>query len=112
MTHGICNTSQAGQGKTVQETFIFQPSATFPATNAKQLYVDFSRAKERTRLYTDSKLELLEHAKQMGDRNSALEMFGDIEKDRTLRMRKEKEQKQEINSPIKKERDHEPDREL
>lgn len=111
--HAICNTSHAAQGKTVQEAFIFQPAATFPATDAKQLYVSFSRAKERTRLYTDNKTELLNHAKEMGDRRSALEMVQGMEKDRTLERRIQvEEQKKGIQSSKTKERAHEPDKEL
>lgn len=106
--HAVCNTSHAAQGKTVQEAFIFQPAATFPATDAKQLYVSFSRAKERTRLYTDNKVELLEHAKEIGDRRSALEMVLGIEKERKLQNEKRKTAIQ----PKIKEREHEPDREL
>lgn len=112
MAHGVCNTSQAGQGKTVQQTFIFQPSATFPATNSKQVYVDFSRAKERTRLYTDNKIELLEYAKKLGDRSSALELFPIENDEREIRMRRERTQGDQIISPVIKERDYEPDREL
>ncbi|MEZ4901798.1 MAG: hypothetical protein R2822_08590 [Spirosomataceae bacterium] len=39
LAHAYCITSYASQGKTVDEVFIAQPAATFPATDAKQFYV-------------------------------------------------------------------------
>ena len=74
LAHAHCVTSHASQGKTVDEVFISQPSATFPATDAKQFYVSVSRAKERVRIYTDDKEMLLEHASELGTRQSALEL--------------------------------------
>lgn len=47
IAHAHCLTSHASQGKTVDEVFIAQPAATFPATNAKQFYVSVSRAREK-----------------------------------------------------------------
>ncbi|UPT67659.1 MAG: relaxase domain-containing protein [Sphingobacteriales bacterium JAD_PAG50586_3] len=72
--HGYCVTSYASQGKTVDEVFISQPAATFPATDAKQFYVSVSRAKDKARIYTDDKEALLEYASEMGDRQSAMEL--------------------------------------
>lgn len=74
LAHAHCVTSYAAQGKTVDEVFISQPAATFPATDAKQLYVSVSRARERARIYTDDKEALLEHAVELGERQSALEL--------------------------------------
>ncbi|TKT93611.1 conjugative relaxase [Dyadobacter frigoris] len=74
IAHAHCITSHASQGKTVDEVFISQPAATFPATDAKQFYVSVSRARERARIYTDDKEQLLHHASQMGDRMSAIEL--------------------------------------
>ena len=74
VTHGYCLTSHAAQGKTVDEVFIAQPSATFAATNLNQFYVSVSRARERVHIYTDDKAALLAHASQAGDRLSALEL--------------------------------------
>ena len=59
LTHAHVITSHASQGKTVDEVFIAQPSATFPATDAKQFYVSVSRGRERARIYTDDKEALL-----------------------------------------------------
>jgi conjugative relaxase-like TrwC/TraI family protein len=74
IAHAHCVTSYAAQGRTVQEVFISQPAATFPATDAKQFYVSVSRAKERVSIYTDDKEMLLEHAAELGQRQSALEL--------------------------------------
>jgi ATP-dependent exoDNAse (exonuclease V) alpha subunit len=74
LTHAHCITSHASQGKTVDEVFIAQPAATFSATNAKQFYVSVSRGKERAHIYTDDKEALLDHALEIGDRLSALQL--------------------------------------
>ncbi len=76
ITHAHCITSYASQGKTVDEIFISQPAATFPATDAKQFYVSVSRGRDRARIYTDNKTELLHHAAELGERQSALELTG------------------------------------
>lgn len=76
IAHDYCITSHASQGKTVDEVFIVQPAATFPATNLKQFYVSVSRGRYEVRLYTDDRESLLEHASEMGDRQSALELVG------------------------------------
>lgn len=76
LSHGYCITSYASQGKTVDEVFISQPAATFPATDAKQFYVSVSRAKYQVHIYTDDKDALFENASKMGDRKSAIELVG------------------------------------
>lgn len=76
ITHAHCVTSHASQGKTVDKVFIYQPAGTFPATDAKQFYVSVSRGKESVRIYTDAKEELLQHASELGERKSALELLG------------------------------------
>ncbi len=80
INHAYCITSHASQGKTVDEVFIYQPAATFPATDAKQFYVSVSRGRDRARIYTDNKAELLHHASDLGDRRSALELVEKREK--------------------------------
>ncbi|OCX51925.1 conjugal transfer protein [Mucilaginibacter sp. PPCGB 2223] len=72
--HAYCTTSHASQGKTVDHVFISQPSGTFTATNAKQLYVSVSRGRDSVSIYTDDPDALLEHAKKLGDRQSAIEL--------------------------------------
>lgn len=74
IAHAHCLTSHASQGKTVDEVFIAQPAATFPATNAKQFYVSVSRAREKVHIYTNDKEELLTRASQAGDRVGAMEL--------------------------------------
>ncbi len=74
IAHSYCMTSHASQGKTVDEILIWQPAATFPATDAKQFYVSVSRGRDRARIYTDDKEELMTYAQRLGDRQSALEL--------------------------------------
>ncbi len=74
LAHAHCITSHAAQGKTVDEVFIAQPSSTFSATDAKQFYVSVSRAREAAHIYTDDKIALLDHASELGERQSALEL--------------------------------------
>lgn len=74
INHGYVMTSHGSQGKTVDRVFIAQPSATFPASNAKQFYVSVSRGREEVKIYTDSKDDLLDHIAISGDRLSATEL--------------------------------------
>jgi conjugative relaxase-like TrwC/TraI family protein len=74
INHAYCSTSHSSQGKTVDKVLISQPSATFTATDAKQFYVSVSRGKESATIYTDDRVTLLEHASEIGDRKSALEL--------------------------------------
>ncbi|MGN7822916.1 MobF family relaxase [Chitinophaga sp. 22536] len=75
--HAHCMTSHGSQGKTVDRVFIAQNAATFPATDLKQFYVSVSRGRESVAIYTDDKTALLEHASDMGDRQSALELLSE-----------------------------------
>ena len=76
--HAYCITSHSSQGKTVDDVFIAQPAATFPATNMKQFYVSVSRARHNVHIYTDDKEELLKHASEKGDRLSAIELINPL----------------------------------
>jgi len=109
LNHAHVITSYASQGKTVDEVFIYQPAGTFPATDAKQFYVSVSRGRDNARIYTDDKESLLDHAAELGIRQSAIELVSKGKSHRdfvTERQRQDKEQ--EINhNPIK---DYEPDR--
>nr|WP_255614214.1 AAA family ATPase [Chitinophaga pendula] len=80
LAHAYCVTSHNSQGKTVDEVFIHQPAATFPATDAKQFYVSVSRGRDAAHIYTDDKDALLDHAVRLGDRQSALELVGGMDK--------------------------------
>jgi len=86
LAHAHCVTSYAAQGKTVDEVFIAQSAATFPATDAKQFYVSVSRARDKVRLYTDDKETLLEHAAELGQRQSALELVAAPQRNQTFDM--------------------------
>ncbi len=119
IAHAYCVTSHASQGKTVDEVFIAQPAATFAATNAKQFYVSVSRGRDRVRIYTDDKEQLLVNASEMGDRQSALELVSRKNKSIDLvqqRIRTDlnrspvtKEKPKDLpKTPRKKDRDYEP----
>lgn len=95
ISHAHCITSYASQGKTVDEVFISQPAGTFPATDAKQFYVSVSRGRERARIYTDDKESLLQYAKEMGERQSALELVENNKRQKEFILQKEREGKQQ-----------------
>lgn len=117
IAHAHCITSHASQGKTVDEVFIWQPAATFPAADAKQFYVSVSRGREKAHVYTDNKEDLLAHVKDLGDRQSAIEAVkGDakhieavLNRQRTRQEPEPVKTKQPLPNPIKS-RDHEPER--
>lgn len=118
LAHAYCVTSHAAQGKTVDEVFIAQPAATFPATDAKQVYVSVSRGRDRARIYTDDKESLLAHAARLGDRQSALELVGPQNRTRDLVQQRVREALTRRPAPAKsapqptraktRDRDHEP----
>ncbi|MDI1254585.1 MAG: MobF family relaxase [Flavobacterium sp.] len=118
IAYAHCVTSYASQGKTVDEVFIYQPAATFPATDAKQFYVSVSRGKDCAQIYTDDKEALLRYASELGERLSALEAVskgkGDIHRD-VLSFLQREGMDFEVTAnekTIKQSRDYEPDREL
>lgn len=74
LAHDYCVTSPTSQGKTVDEVFIHQPAGTFVASNAKQFYVSVSRGRDKAHIYTDDRVQLLEHASKLGNRQSAMEL--------------------------------------
>lgn len=104
IAHAHCITSHASQGKTVDEVFIYQPAATFPATDAKQFYVSVSRGKTKAHIYTDDKIELLRYASELGERQSALEVVGDskMKKSFVERTKQEIEEKTKVKGQEKK----------
>ncbi|WP_164489808.1 MobF family relaxase [Runella sp. SP2] len=97
LAHAYCITSHASQGKTVDEVFIAQPAATFPATDAKQFYVSVSRGRSGVHIYTDNKEELMQHAQRLGDRQSAMELVG--KKNRTHELAEQQLRNQRSKSP-------------
>ncbi|PSR55785.1 conjugal transfer protein [Adhaeribacter arboris] len=108
LAHAHCITSHASQGKTVDEVFISQPAATFPATDSKQFYVSVSRGRERARIYTDDKEQLLEHASELGERQSALELVGKRSQTKDITHQRIREDINWGSSQIDKSRDKEP----
>lgn len=109
LAHAHCVTSYASQGKTVDEVLIYQPSATFPATDAKQFYVSVSRGREKATIYTDDKEELLAHAELMGDRQSATELV-DVKAKHTSYVLQNERAEKENEGLTKNMADYEPDR--
>jgi conjugative relaxase-like TrwC/TraI family protein len=115
LAHAYCITSYAAQGKTVDEVLIAQPAATFPATDAKQFYVSVSRGRDRARIYTDDREQLLAHAARLGDRTSALEL---LDRRNPSLERAQQRIRADVERPVRapqpertrttKERDHEP----
>ena len=103
LTHAHCITSYAAQGKTVDHVLIAQPASTFPATDAKQFYVSVSRGRESVAIYTDDKEALLEHASQLGDRQSAIELVErkDVHLEHVQQLQRESYNKPVIQEPVK-----------
>lgn len=103
LTHAHCITSYAAQGKTVDHVLIAQPASTFPATDAKQFYVSVSRGRESVAIYTDDKEALLEHASQLGDRQSAIELVErkDIHLEHVQQLQRESYNKPVIQEVVK-----------
>jgi conjugative relaxase-like TrwC/TraI family protein len=104
IAHAHCITSHGSQGKTVDEVFIAQPAATFPATDMKQFYVSVSRGRNRVHIYTDDKKELLDHASQMRDRQSAIELVGGANAAERVAERLSREEMQKQSHPATKSR--------
>lgn len=75
LAYAHCLTSYASQGRTVDEVFIAQPAASFPACDLKQFYVSVSRGREKAHIFTDDKENLLAHASDMRNREAALELM-------------------------------------
>lgn len=115
LNHAHCVTSYSSQGKTVDEVFIAQPAATFPATDAKQFYVSVSRGRDNVRIYTDDKEQLLHHASEMGDRLSAIELVErkrqshEANISRTFQKEEKKTSKEHSIDNIKNTKNHEPE---
>lgn len=109
ISHAHTVTSYASQGKTVDEVFIYQPAGTFPATDAKQFYVSVSRGRDKARIYTDDKESLLDHAAELGIRQSAIELVskGKSHRDFVTDRQREDNEQELTHKPNK---DYEPDR--
>ncbi|MBS0265385.1 MAG: relaxase domain-containing protein [Planctomycetes bacterium] len=71
--HGYVVTSHSSQGRTVDQVFIGQSSASFPATSREQFYVSCSRARDRVTVYTDDRESLRARIERGDDRLTATE---------------------------------------
>lgn len=116
LAHAYCVTSHSSQGRTTDEVFLHQPTATFGATDAKQIYVSVSRGRERVRIYTDYKDALMEHAKKISDRKSAIELIAgardtamqNIRQQMEKHVPKKEKDPVDIYKPIRVTKDYEP----
>lgn len=106
INHAYCVTSHSSQGKTVDEVFISQPASTFPATDSKQFYVSVSRGRNKAHIYTDDKDGLLEHASELGDRYSAIELVKNKNTHSDFVMKREREKQFEPSEKIERSKDN------
>lgn len=74
LAHGICVTSYASQGKTVDRVLLGISSASFPASSREQFYVSVSRGRHGVTIYTDDKEALLDAVCRSDDRLTATEL--------------------------------------
>jgi len=75
LDQGICVTSHASQGKTVDKVIVSCPVEAFSQCNEAQFYVSMSRARRSINLFTDSKVALREAIARTSQRISALELL-------------------------------------
>jgi hypothetical protein len=75
LDQGICVTSHAAQGKTVDQVLVSVPVSAFSQVNEAQLYVSMSRARHSMRLFTDSRAALREAVTKTSERVSALSLL-------------------------------------
>ncbi|HET7537457.1 MAG TPA: AAA family ATPase, partial [Candidatus Didemnitutus sp.] len=75
-THGYAVTSQAAQGKTVDEVMVVASSQSFAAVSQESFYVGISRARERARIYTDDAELLGRRVEDSHTRKAAVELQG------------------------------------
>jgi hypothetical protein len=81
---GICVTSHASQGKTVDQVIVSCPVRAFSHTNEAQFYVSMSRARHAMYLFTDSKVALREAVCRPSERLSPWEQLEGQVKDKAL----------------------------
>lgn len=75
-THGYALTSHAAQGKTVDEVLLVASSRSFSAMSQEGFYVGISRARDRTRVFTDDIEGLGERVRAAHTRKAAIELDG------------------------------------
>lgn len=74
---GVAVTSQAAQGKTVDQVIVSVPIESFSPANEAQFCVSMSRAREAMHLITDNKAALREAVTRPSSRLSPLELILD-----------------------------------
>jgi hypothetical protein len=72
--HGFVETSFGSQGTTVKRVILGMASDSLPATNAEQMYVSASRARERVTLYTDDKEAVRRAVQRSSQKLAALDL--------------------------------------
>lgn len=82
LAHGYVVTSHAAQGKTVDQVFVGQSAASFPASSREQWYVSVSRGREKAVIYTSDKAALREAVGRSDERLAATELVGEPSKRR------------------------------
>jgi conjugative relaxase-like TrwC/TraI family protein len=75
-SHGYAVTSQAAQGKTVDEVLLVASSRSFAAVSQESFYVGISRARERARVFTDDAELLGRRVEDSHTRKAAVELDG------------------------------------
>jgi hypothetical protein len=81
---GVCVTSHASQGKTVDQVIVSCPVRSFSHTNEAQFYVSMSRARAAMYLFTDSKVALREAVCRPSERLSPWELLESNRRERAL----------------------------
>ena len=95
---GVCVTSHASQGKTVDQVIVSCPVRSFSHTNEAQFYVSMSRARAAMYLFTDSKVALREAVCRPSERLSPWELLEGNRRERALV--KQAQQAQTRRQPI------------
>jgi hypothetical protein len=72
--HGFVETSFGSQGTTVKRVILGMAADSLPATNAEQMYVSASRARERMTLYTDDKEAVRRAVQRSSQKLAALDL--------------------------------------
>lgn len=84
-THGYAITSQASQGKTVNKVIVMQGSVSGKASSQEQFYVSASRGRFEISVHTDDKELLLHNIQRSSKRMTAMEVAGEIDKNKELK---------------------------
>src|SRR5579872_339113 len=79
LAHGYVVTSQASQGKTVDNVLVALGSDSLAAANREQFYVSVSRGREAVRLYTDDKEAMMDAVQGSAARLSAMELMQGVQ---------------------------------